>query len=102
MRGHRATSKPSLSQDTSELLRQMVLDGMIPLTAMYELKFAARIPSITVEILGSRIVPLPGDPGGVRQGGGVADTGVVSAATTTQPVVVWAPGSGARTSDAGH
>jgi len=32
----------------------------------------------------------------------VADTGVVSAATTTPPVVVWAPGSGARTSDAGH
>jgi len=28
----------------------------------------------------------------------VADTGVVSAATTTPPVVVWAPGSGARTS----
>jgi len=32
----------------------------------------------------------------------VADTGVVSAATTTPPVVVWAPGSGARTPDAGH
>src|SRR5439155_12382196 len=31
-----------------------------------------------------------GDPGGVRQGGGGADTGLVSATTTTQPVVVWA------------
>jgi hypothetical protein len=31
-----------------------------------------------------------GDPGGVRQGGGGADTGFVSATTTTQPVVVWA------------
>jgi hypothetical protein len=47
-------------------------------------------------------VPVPGDPDGVRQGGGVADTGVASAATTTPPVVVWAPGSGARTPDAGH
>ena len=36
-------------------------------------------------------VPVPGDPGGVRQGGGAADTGVVSAATT--PVVVRARGN---------
>jgi hypothetical protein len=27
----------------------------------------------------------------IRQGGGGADTGVVSMTTTTQPVVVWAP-----------
>src|SRR5690348_15846609 len=47
-------------------------------------------------------VPIPGDPDGVRQGGGEADTGVVSAATTTPAVVVRAPGSGARTSDTGH
>src|SRR5690348_10848230 len=46
-------------------------------------------------------VPVPGDPDDVRQGGAVAYSAVVSSATPSLPVLVWAPGSGARTSDAG-
>lgn len=61
-----ATSKPSListnlatiagdlSQDSSELLRQAVIAGGLPLAANYELSFLARIPSIKVEISGTR------------------------------------------------
>lgn len=60
-----ATSKPSListnlatiagdlSQDSSELLRQAVLKGGVPLAANYELTFLARIPAIKVRIHGS-------------------------------------------------
>ena len=61
-----ATSKPSListnlatiagnlSQDSSELIRQTVLKGGLPMAVSYELTFLARIPSIKVEIHGTR------------------------------------------------
>jgi hypothetical protein len=61
-----ATSKPSListnvstvsgdlSQDSSELIRQAVVKGGLPLTANYQLTFLARIPSIKVTIHGER------------------------------------------------
>jgi hypothetical protein len=60
------TSKPSListnlvtiagdlSQDSSELMRQTVLNGGLPIAASYSLTFLARIPSIKVEITGTR------------------------------------------------
>lgn len=60
------TSKPSListnlvtiagdlSQDSSELMRQAVLKGGLPIAASYSLTFLARIPSIKVEIHGNR------------------------------------------------
>lgn len=64
---HVATSKPSListnvatlagdlSQDASELLRQAVLKGGLPMAVAYDdLTFAARIPSIKVRIHGDR------------------------------------------------
>lgn len=61
-----ATSKPSListnlvtiagdlSQDSSELMRQAVLKGGLPIAASYNLTFLARIPSIKIEISGTR------------------------------------------------
>ncbi|MGH3992576.1 MAG: hypothetical protein ACRDSN_08935, partial [Pseudonocardiaceae bacterium] len=61
-----ATSKPSListnvatvsgnlSQDSSEAIRQLVLKGGLMGTVNYELTFLARIPSIKVEISGTR------------------------------------------------
>jgi len=61
-----ATSKPSListniatisgnlSQDSSELIRQTVLKGGLPLVANYELTYLARIPSIKVRMHGTR------------------------------------------------
>jgi hypothetical protein len=64
--GPLGTSKPSListnlvtiagdlSQDSSELMRQAVLKGGLPIAAMYSLSFLARIPSIKVEISGTR------------------------------------------------
>ena len=49
-----ATIAGNLSQDSSELIRQTVLKGGLPMAASYELTFLARIPSIKVEITGTR------------------------------------------------
>jgi hypothetical protein len=49
-----ATLAGNLSQDSSELIRQTVLKGGLPMAAFYELTFLARIPSIKVEISGTR------------------------------------------------
>ncbi|HEX2704549.1 MAG TPA: hypothetical protein VHM65_02230, partial [Candidatus Lustribacter sp.] len=50
-----ATLAGDLSQDSSELLRQAVLKGGLPMAVNYtDLTFVARIPSITVRIHGDR------------------------------------------------
>jgi hypothetical protein len=48
-----ATIAGDLSQDSSELIRQSVLKGGLPMAAMYELEFLARIPAVEVTISGS-------------------------------------------------
>ncbi|MFZ2516714.1 MAG: hypothetical protein WAW82_13715 [Candidatus Lutibacillus vidarii] len=50
-----ATLSGDLSQDSSELLRQAVLKGGLPLAVSYlDLAFVARIPAITIRIHGDR------------------------------------------------
>jgi|GEM_PF-1787660 len=49
-----ATVAGNLSQDSSELIRQTVIKGGLPMAAFYELTFLARIPAIKVRISGTR------------------------------------------------